>query len=174
MWRRWPVYTPDSHRKPRGIVGFTLVELMIVISILGILATIAIPKFANMLRNSREGATMGNLGLIRSALNIYYADMDGFSPCAGQIVYYSCVESLTINGKYLNAVPPAEAPYYHPPTNLVSATALDHLQTYLDDYGDWIYIMPNTIPPVGVTASDGSVYLTSVHTDTKGTLWSTY
>ena len=41
--------------------GFTLVELMIVVAIIGVLAAVAIPKFADMLEKSREGATKGNL-----------------------------------------------------------------------------------------------------------------
>jgi prepilin-type N-terminal cleavage/methylation domain-containing protein len=57
--------------------GFTLIELMIVVAIIGILASIAIPKFADLIRKSKEGATKGNLGSLRSALSIYYGDMEG-------------------------------------------------------------------------------------------------
>jgi len=57
--------------------GFTLVELMIVIVIIGILAAIAIPKFADMVDKSKEGATKGQLTSLRSALNIYYSDNEG-------------------------------------------------------------------------------------------------
>jgi prepilin-type N-terminal cleavage/methylation domain-containing protein len=60
--------------------GFTLVELMIVVAIIGILAAVAIPKFAQMLEKSREGATKGNLGAIRSAVSNYYADQQGWYP----------------------------------------------------------------------------------------------
>ena len=60
--------------------GFTLVELMIVVAIIGILAAVAIPKFAQMLEKSREGATKGNLGAIRSAASNYYADQQGQYP----------------------------------------------------------------------------------------------
>ena len=60
--------------------GFTLVELMIVVAIIGILAAVAIPKFAQMLEKSREGATKGNLGAIRSAVSNYYADSQGWYP----------------------------------------------------------------------------------------------
>jgi prepilin-type N-terminal cleavage/methylation domain-containing protein len=57
--------------------GFTLIELMIVVAIIGILAAIAIPRFAQMLEKSREGATKGNLGSLKSASSIYYGDIQG-------------------------------------------------------------------------------------------------
>jgi prepilin-type N-terminal cleavage/methylation domain-containing protein len=60
--------------------GFTLIELMIVVAIIGILAAIAIPRFAQMLEKSREGATKGNLGSIKSAASIYYGDTQGTWP----------------------------------------------------------------------------------------------
>lgn len=64
----------------RSKKGFTLVELMIVVAIIGILAGIAIPRYMNFIRRSREGATKGNLGAVRSALNIYYSDLEGIFP----------------------------------------------------------------------------------------------
>jgi prepilin-type N-terminal cleavage/methylation domain-containing protein len=60
--------------------GFTLIELMIVVAIIGILAAIAIPRFAQMLEKSREGATKGNLGSLKSAASIYYGDVQGVWP----------------------------------------------------------------------------------------------
>jgi prepilin-type N-terminal cleavage/methylation domain-containing protein len=60
--------------------GFTLVELMIVVAIIGVLAAVAIPKFADMLEKSREGATKGNLSAVKSAVSNYYADQQGVYP----------------------------------------------------------------------------------------------
>src|SRR5262245_18215344 len=60
--------------------GFTLIELMIVVAIIGILAAIAIPRFAQMLEKSREGASKGNLASIKSRTSIYYGDTQGIWP----------------------------------------------------------------------------------------------
>ena len=60
--------------------GFTLIELMIVVAIIGILAAIAIPRFARMLEKAREAATKGNIGAIKSAASIYYGDKEGVWP----------------------------------------------------------------------------------------------
>jgi prepilin-type N-terminal cleavage/methylation domain-containing protein len=62
--------------------GFTLIELMIVVAIIGILAGISIPKMANLIYKSKEGATKGSLGTLRSATTIYYAEMEGVYPNA--------------------------------------------------------------------------------------------
>ncbi|OGS45829.1 MAG: hypothetical protein A2539_05520 [Elusimicrobia bacterium RIFOXYD2_FULL_34_15] len=62
--------------------GFTLIELMIVVAIMGILAALAIPKFAALIKKSKEGSTKGSLGALRSALSIYYGSTDGTYPVA--------------------------------------------------------------------------------------------
>jgi general secretion pathway protein G len=136
--------------------GFTLIELMIVVAIIGILAAIAIPKFAELIRKSGEGASKGNMGSIRSALSIYYGDLEGQYPAQ--------LAALTISGKYLTAVPVAKAPNYHADTS----TEADGLLTAETGTGGWFY--NNVLGDANV----GSMLINCTHTDTKGTSWSTY
>ena len=138
-------------------LGFTLIELMIVVAIIGILAAIAIPKFSNLIRKSSEGATKGTLGAIRSALSIYYGDMEGQYP--------SNWWSLTTSGKYLSAVPMAKTPSYH--TDASASTASSNA-TAVDDSGGWAYV--NAFGDNNF----GTIWVNCTHTDTKSTAWNTY
>ncbi len=60
--------------------GFTLVELVIVIAILGILAMYALPKYQGIIKEARSSEAQAQLGSVRSALGIYYAKNHGVYP----------------------------------------------------------------------------------------------
>jgi prepilin-type N-terminal cleavage/methylation domain-containing protein len=155
--------------------GFTLIELMIVVAIIGILAAIAIPKFANLIRKSGEGAVKGSLGSFRSALSIYYADNEGSWP--------SDLNSLTIGGKYLAVIPPSKTPDYHASTTVIRHNWVINPfgcgAAFLLDTGEWIYWSDTGACPASAPAGQrertlGEVWIICSHTDTKGVNWTSY
>ncbi|HIF9521926.1 TPA: type II secretion system protein [Photobacterium damselae] len=55
--------------------GFTLIELVVVIVILGILAVVAAPKFLNLQQDARDASLKGLEGAIKSTLGVTYAKL---------------------------------------------------------------------------------------------------
>jgi type IV pilus assembly protein PilA len=61
----------------RSQKGFTLIELMIVVVIIGILAAIAIPNFIAMQNRAKEGSTKANMHTLQLAAEDYGVQNDG-------------------------------------------------------------------------------------------------
>ncbi len=125
------------------------------VAIISIIASVAIPKFGNMIVKTKESSTKGALGAIRSALSIYYADMEGINPPAGGLV-----TALTTNGKYLNHSPSAQVPF--PGNHGDQTSVLDFAGAYTD-VGNWMYF-----------ASSGAVAVNCIHPDTTARIWYTW
>jgi general secretion pathway protein G len=61
-------------RASRTEAGFTLIELIIVMAIIAILASLAVPKFASMIQNAKEAVLKEDLHVMRNAIDSYTMD----------------------------------------------------------------------------------------------------
>ena len=84
--------------------GFTLVELMVVVVIIGILVAIAIPVYRGVQDSAKENAEKANIKIIENAIEIYLTD-------DGSLNNLSTEEGLknALVPKYLKEIP--ESPY---------------------------------------------------------------
>lgn len=87
---------------PRFRRAFTLVEILIVVVILGILAAVISPQFANTALESRETQVRSQLQVLRSQIELHDSRWldDRFDPLAGGNQW-----SQLVNRRYINAAP---------------------------------------------------------------------
>jgi general secretion pathway protein G len=127
----------------RQSAGFTLIELMIVMMIIGILAVIAIPRFKASIQRAQEAVLKEDLHTMRDAIDSYTMDKQK-AP--------QSLDDLVQNG-YLRAIP--EDPMTH---------AKD---SWVTDTGDAMFSIDQTEPGIDdghsgsdETGSDGQPYST--------------
>jgi general secretion pathway protein G len=128
-------------RNRRTQSGFTLIELIIVMTIIGILATLAIPYFAAAIKHAREAVLKEDLQTMRMAIDSYTMDKQK-AP--------QSLDDLVQEG-YLKAIP--EDPMTH---------AKD---TWVTDTSDAMYSIDQTDPGINdvhsgseESGSDGQPY----------------
>ncbi|MFC1567147.1 type II secretion system protein [bacterium] len=122
--------------------GFTLIELMIVITIIGILAIVSSARVGNIIRRSKEATTKRSLASIRSAINIYYATHFGeFPPDIDLAPFYGThIDNLKITRLH----------------NHIDSVAVKTSGS-IDDSGGWHY-----------DPATGELHVNCTHTDLNG------
>jgi type II secretion system protein G len=95
--------------------GFTLIELMIVVVVIGVLAAIAIPNFISMLNRAKEGATKSNMHTFQLAAEDYSVINDGQYPTsAGAIAARLPVNASRFKNPFDRTVGTGNAYEYQP------------------------------------------------------------
>lgn len=100
--------------------GFTLIELLVVIAIIGLLSTLAVVALNSARQKSRDSKRVADIKQIQTALELYYADQNGYPGSAsivlGSTSYKALCETTAFTGScgsntvYMGLVPAAPNP----------------------------------------------------------------
>ncbi|GAA5171154.1 type II secretion system protein [Viridibacterium curvum] len=91
--------------------GFTLIELVVVMVILGILAAVALPKFVDMSSQARIAKMQGAVGSVNSAITLIHAKWlaVGSPTGATAVAYEGGTLTANVNTEMVNGYPAADA-----------------------------------------------------------------
>lgn len=78
----------------KGRRGFTLVEILIVMTIIAIIASLAVPSVFKQVKRSKEAALLENLFTLRDVIDQYYADRGQYPPSLRALVQERYIRSV--------------------------------------------------------------------------------
>ena len=77
--------------------GFTLIELLVVMAIIGLLLSIAVPRYFRSLQHARETVLKQDLSILREAIDKYYADLNEYPEKLPDLVDKRYVRSVPVD-----------------------------------------------------------------------------
>jgi general secretion pathway protein G len=123
--------------------GFTLLELMIVMVVIGLLAAIAIPSYTNNIRNAKEAVLKEDLHTMRAAIDSYTVDKQKAPESLDDLVQAGYLKSMPVD-------PFTKSSDTWIPSQDDTLSTIDQTQSGIDDVHSGAQL----------TASDGSSYNT--------------
>jgi general secretion pathway protein G len=82
--------------KRRG-AGFTLIELLVVMSIIGVLLTIAVPRYFRTVQHSKETVLRNDLSVVRDCIDKYYGDLGQYPEALAALVEKHYIRSVPVD-----------------------------------------------------------------------------
>src|SRR3979490_2365623 len=87
-----PIMTGD-----RSAAGFTLIELLVVMTIIGVLLTIAVPRYFRTVERSKETVLRHDLSVVRESIDKYYADSGQYPEALPALVDKHYIRSVPVD-----------------------------------------------------------------------------
>lgn len=146
--------------------GFTLVELLIVIAIIGILSTLLMTNFIGVRQRARDAQRKSDVRQIQSALELYRADNGSYpAPVGSNGLSTTCPtpQAFTNSGTtYMTQIPcdPLGTTYYHSGNYFYKQTTNGYeLGACLENTADTDYYSGSFDGADGTTCSSGHYYV---------------
>ena len=77
--------------------GFTLIELLVVMSIIGVLLSIAVPRYFRTVQRSKETVLRRDLSTIRESIDRYYGDLGQYPDALAALVDKHYIRSVPVD-----------------------------------------------------------------------------
>jgi len=95
--------------------GFTLIELIVVLTIISLLLTVAAPRYFQSVQRSKESALKQNLATVRDAIDKFYGDQGKYPDALGELIAKRYLRTLPQDPlthsveTWVTLTPPADA-----------------------------------------------------------------
>jgi general secretion pathway protein G len=81
----------------RRAAGFTLIELLVVMSIIGVLLTIAVPRYFRTVQRSKETVLRHDLSVVRESIDKYYGDLGQYPEALAALVDKHYIRTVPVD-----------------------------------------------------------------------------
>ncbi|MFA6180011.1 MAG: prepilin-type N-terminal cleavage/methylation domain-containing protein [Candidatus Methylopumilus sp.] len=87
----------QPQKNGRLIRGFTLIELMVVMTVIALLISIAVPRYFHSIDNAKEATLKQNLGVMREAIDKFYGDNERYPGSLQELVAKKYIRSVPVD-----------------------------------------------------------------------------